>query len=139
MAAKPISRRSTAPRPAKVRMAKADRKGAPARTAGGKGGVAWSGRFAEPVSERVKRYTASVGFDKRLAAHDIRASIAHARMLRAAGILSASDLRAIAAWACGGGLLRIASALLAARVVWSISKAEDGALAAAPVPARPDQ
>ena len=53
--------------------------------------------------------------------------------------IPASDLRAIAAWACGGGLLRIASALLAARVVWSISKAEDGALAAAPVPARPDQ
>ncbi len=67
-------------------MANAGRKDTPARSAPGKGGAAWSGRFAEPVSERVKRYTASVGFDKRLAAHDIRGSVAHARMLRAAGI-----------------------------------------------------
>src|SRR5258706_8158551 len=52
----------------------------------------WSGRFAEPVSELVKRYTASVGFDRRLAPQDIRASLAHARMLRASAILSRADL-----------------------------------------------
>ena len=57
----------------------------------GKKSAAWSGRFGEPVSERVKRYTASVGFDTRLAREDIRGSLAHARMLRSAGILSASD------------------------------------------------
>jgi len=28
---------------------------------------AWSGRFDEPVSELVQRYTASIGFDRRLA------------------------------------------------------------------------
>ncbi|MFM9886664.1 MAG: argininosuccinate lyase [Burkholderiales bacterium] len=56
---------------------------------------AWSGRFAEPVSERVKRYTASVGFDRRLAHVDIEASLAHARMLAKAAILSGEDLRAI--------------------------------------------
>src|SRR5258708_12569761 len=55
----------------------------------------WSGRFAEPVSELVTRYTASVGFDRRLAPHDIRASLAHARMLRAVRILTAADLKAI--------------------------------------------
>src|SRR5690606_31047922 len=33
--------------------------------------AAWSGRFSEPVSELVKRYTASVGFDQRLAMQDI--------------------------------------------------------------------
>ena len=93
MAAKPISRPSAAR--AKARVARTGRKDAASRPAPGKGAAAWSGRFAEPVSERVKRYTASVGFDKRLAAHDIRGSIAHARMLRAAGIVSASDLRAI--------------------------------------------
>ena len=32
---------------------------------------AWSARFSEPVSELVKRYTASVGFDKRLAMADM--------------------------------------------------------------------
>src|SRR5712664_3609390 len=55
----------------------------------------WSGRFAEPVSELVKRYTSSVAFDRRLAFHDIRGSLAHARMLRAAGILTRADLKAI--------------------------------------------
>ena len=29
-------------------------------------GKTWSGRFSEPVAELVKRYTASVDFDKRL-------------------------------------------------------------------------
>ena len=52
---------------------------------------AWSALFSEPMSELVKRYTASVGFDTRLAREDIRGSLAHARMLRSAGILSASD------------------------------------------------
>ena len=55
----------------------------------------WSGRFAEPVSPLVKRYTASVDFDRRLAAVDIKGSLAHARMLAATGVLSAADLAAI--------------------------------------------
>ena len=42
---------------------------------------AWSARFSEPVTELVKRYTASVGFDQRLAMVDIRGSLAHAEML----------------------------------------------------------
>ena len=49
----------------------------------------WSGRFAEPVTERVKRFTASVDFDRRLADADIAGSLAHARMLAATGIISA--------------------------------------------------
>ena len=52
----------------------------------------WSGRFSEPVSELVKRYTASVYFDQRLALHDIRGSLAHAAMLARQGIISAQDL-----------------------------------------------
>src|SRR4030095_7280740 len=55
----------------------------------------WSGRFSEPVSERVKRYTASVDFDRRLADADIAGSLAHARMLRAVGVLDSDDLGAI--------------------------------------------
>jgi len=55
----------------------------------------WSGRFSEPVSDLVKRYTASVDFDRRLAAVDIAGSLAHARMLAAVGVLEAADLAAI--------------------------------------------
>jgi len=52
----------------------------------------WSGRFSEPVSELVKRYTASIDFDYRLAEFDIAGSLAHARMLKACGVISAADL-----------------------------------------------
>jgi argininosuccinate lyase len=55
----------------------------------------WSGRFSEPVDDLVKRFTASVGFDQRLAEFDIQGSIAHARMLRAANIIGGEDLAAI--------------------------------------------
>ena len=55
----------------------------------------WSGRFSEPVSELVKRYTASVNFDQRLAEHDIQGSLAHAQMLSEQGIISSSDFHAI--------------------------------------------
>ena len=52
---------------------------------------AWSARFNEPVSDLVKRYTASVFFDKRLAQVDIQGSLAHAEMLAAQNIISAQD------------------------------------------------
>ncbi len=56
---------------------------------------AWSGRFNEPVAELVKRYTASVDFDQRLAAFDIQGSVAHAKMLAKQSIISQEDLAAI--------------------------------------------
>ncbi|HPZ56563.1 MAG TPA: argininosuccinate lyase [Ottowia sp.] len=56
---------------------------------------AWSALFSEPMSELVQRYTASVFFDKRLAAADIQGSLAHADMLAAQGIISGDDLAAI--------------------------------------------
>jgi argininosuccinate lyase len=55
----------------------------------------WSGRFNEPVADFVLRYTASVGFDRRLAFADIEGSLAHAAMLAHVGVLSAQDLAAI--------------------------------------------
>ncbi len=55
----------------------------------------WSGRFNEPVAELVKKYTASVNFDKRLAEFDIQGSLAHAQMLGAQGIISQADVSAI--------------------------------------------
>ena len=52
---------------------------------------AWSALFSEPMSDLVKRYTASVFFDKRLWQADIRGSLAHAEMLAAQKIISAQD------------------------------------------------
>jgi len=50
-----------------------------------------------PLDARVLEFTAGEDYalDERLVAHDVRASIAHAEMLRAQGLLSASDLEAI--------------------------------------------
>ncbi len=53
---------------------------------------AWSALFSEPMSDLVKRYTASVFFDKRLWQADVAGSLAHAEMLAAQGIISAQDL-----------------------------------------------
>ncbi|MBZ0106255.1 MAG: argininosuccinate lyase [Sulfuricella denitrificans] len=80
---------------------------------------AWSGRFNEPVSDLVKRYTASVDFDRRLAEFDIQGSLAHASMLHAAGILQADDLSAIRT-----GLQQIQEEIRAGRFIWSLD-AED--------------
>jgi len=52
----------------------------------------WSGRFSEPVDARVKRYTASIPFDWRLAPFDIQGSLAHAAMLEKIGVLTTQDL-----------------------------------------------
>src|SRR5246500_472263 len=56
---------------------------------------AWSPLFSEPMSELVKRYTASVFFDKRLWQADIQGSLAHAGMLAAQGIIGVQDHAAI--------------------------------------------
>ncbi|MCJ7798922.1 MAG: argininosuccinate lyase [Polaromonas sp.] len=56
---------------------------------------AWSALFSEPMSDLVKRYTASVFFDKRLAQADITGSLAHAEMLAAQNIIAPADYAAI--------------------------------------------
>jgi len=56
---------------------------------------AWSALFSEPMSELVKRYTASVFFDKRLWQADITGSLAHAEMLGHQGIIGKDDQAAI--------------------------------------------
>ncbi|HRD33076.1 MAG TPA: argininosuccinate lyase [Rhodocyclaceae bacterium] len=75
----------------------------------------WSGRFSEPVSDLVKRYTASVFFDRRMATQDIRGSRAHARMLTAQGIISAQDLASIES-----GLSRILDEIERGEFGWSL-------------------
>ena len=57
----------------------------------------WAGRFTEPTDALVERFTESVSFDRRLAKHDIRGSIAHATMLAEVGVLSGDDRDAIVA------------------------------------------
>lgn len=76
---------------------------------------AWSGRFNEPVAELVKRYTASVGFDQRLAAFDIQGSLAHARMLGRQGIIPPEDVSAIEQ-----GLREILLEIQEGRFEWSL-------------------
>jgi argininosuccinate lyase len=79
----------------------------------------WSGRFSEPVSERVKRYTASIAFDSRLALQDIEGSLAHARMLAAVGVLTREDLTAIER-----GLATVRAEIDQGKLKWSLD-AED--------------
>jgi argininosuccinate lyase len=55
----------------------------------------WGGRFAASPAEIMEEINASIGFDKRLAPQDIRASKAHAAMLAAQGIISKTDAREI--------------------------------------------
>ena len=74
----------------------------------------WSARFSEPASELAQRFTASIAFDRRLAAFDIEASIAHSRMLHATGIISKTDLAAIEK-----GLGQIRSEIAAGSFPWS--------------------
>ncbi|WP_137133726.1 argininosuccinate lyase [Rhizobium sp. FKY42] len=51
----------------------------------------WGGRFASGPDAIMEEINASIGFDKKLYAQDIRGSIAHATMLAKQGIISAED------------------------------------------------
>lgn len=74
----------------------------------------WSGRFNEPVSELVKQYTASIGFDQRLAEWDIQGSLAHAQMLTRSGVLSENDLTDIRR-----GMAEILEEIRSGKIEWS--------------------
>ena len=76
---------------------------------------AWSARFSEPMSALLKRYTASVNFDQRLAFVDIEGSLAHAEMLHHVGILSDHDHAAIVQ-----GMATIREEIEAGRFTWSV-------------------
>jgi argininosuccinate lyase len=79
------------------------------------GSSGWSGRFDEPVAEIVKRYTASIPFDYRLAEHDIAGSLAHARMLTACGVITQQDLSDIER-----GMAQIAAEIQSGKFEWSL-------------------
>ncbi len=57
----------------------------------------WGGHFAQGPAPLMEQINASIGFDKRLYAHDIAGSKAHATMLAQAGIISAAERDAIIA------------------------------------------
>jgi len=76
---------------------------------------AWSALFSEPMSELVKRYTASVDFDQRLWRADIAGSLAHAGMLARQGIIGAQDLADIQR-----GLGQIQADIEAGRFEWKL-------------------
>src|SRR5215204_6252971 len=51
----------------------------------------WGGRFGDSPAEAFEGLNSSIPFDVRLAPHDIRGSIAHARMLGECGIVSGEE------------------------------------------------
>ncbi|MBA4110671.1 MAG: argininosuccinate lyase [Leptothrix sp. (in: Bacteria)] len=76
---------------------------------------AWSALFSEPMSDLVKRYTASVFFDKRLWRADIQGSLAHAEMLHAQGLISAADWASIEK-----GMAQITQEIEAGQFEWKL-------------------
>ena len=74
---------------------------------------AWGGRFQESTDAFVAEFTASVGFDQRLAQEDIAGSRAHAAMLVKQGVLSEADGEAITR-----GLDAIAEEIARGEFVW---------------------
>ena len=76
---------------------------------------AWSALFSEPMSDLVKRYTASVFFDKRLWQADIAGSLAHAEMLCHQGILATEDQAAIVR-----GMAQISAEIEAGQFDWQL-------------------
>ena len=74
----------------------------------------WGGRFAAGPDAIMAAINASIAFDQRLYAQDIRGSRAHAAMLAAAGILTHKDAEAI-----GEGLLTVLSEIEAGKFAFS--------------------
>ncbi len=77
----------------------------------------WGGRFSEATDSFVQRFTASVSFDQRMAAQDIRGSLAHAAMLEASGVLTADEHQAIR-----DGLATVQQEIDAGTFPWSIER-----------------
>ena len=73
----------------------------------------WGGRFDELTDLLVEAFTESVSFDWRLYPHDIEGSIAHARTLAKAGVLTRAEAAKIAA-----GLVRIRRDIEQGRFRW---------------------
>lgn len=73
------------------------------------------GRFKTATSEILRKYSESVSYDWRLFRHDIRGSIAHATALKAAGLLTETELGQIET-----GLKSIEADILSGNFEWKI-------------------
>ena len=60
-----------------------------------RGQAMWGGRFSQTPDALMQAINVSIGFDRRLAAQDIRGSRAHAAMLARCGLISSEDEAAI--------------------------------------------
>jgi len=58
--------------------------------------VLWEGRFAEKADALARRFGDSIGFDQRLVAAEIRASLAYAEALARAGLITAAEQQTLA-------------------------------------------
>ena len=90
----------------------------------------WSGRLGHGLDPRVRAFTASLELDARIARHDVRGSIAHARMLGRQGIIPRPDAEALV-----GALEAIDAELVAGTFPWpaeaeDVHSAVEGVLAA---------
>ncbi|MEN6415349.1 MAG: argininosuccinate lyase [Armatimonadota bacterium] len=79
----------------------------------------WGGRFSKSTDKAVEAFTESISFDCRLIEHDIRGSIAHAKMLGKCGIIPEDDAKKIVS-----GLQFILDDALSGKIVFDPS-AED--------------
>ncbi len=70
----------------------------------------WAGRFSKPPAPEAQALGKSLGFDVRLAAQDVRVSVAHVRALEDAGLLSADEAAALA-----GALTEVGQEIAAGR------------------------
>ena len=62
----------------------------------------WGGRFSEPTDGDLRRLNDSIGFDQRLYAEDIAGSVAYARAIAAAGVITPAEAETIV-----GGLAQV--------------------------------
>ncbi len=69
----------------------ADKREPEQNMAGKKTNKMWGGRFSEGTTDEVAAFNASIGFEQRLAAYDIQGSLAQAKALVAAGILTGAE------------------------------------------------
>jgi len=80
----------------------------------------WGGRFRQATNPDFQRWQSSFEFDRRLLSHELAASVAHARALKNAGILSSEELGAILA-----GLEQIADKAASSSAFLEDEEAED--------------
>ena len=76
----------------------------------------WAGRFTEATDAFVEAFTASIGFDQRLYAHDIAGSRAHARMLAHIGVLTQEECDKIQQ-----GLDQVLAEIESGALQWSVA------------------